>query len=123
MNQNPKKYGLSKSEIIRRPQDISLIFESGRSLRGRSFDLIYVTDSSRQVLFAVSKRVRNATTRNCIKRRLREAYRLKKNDFPENVRLVLIGREKVLQAPLASLCDEMRIMAAKIAQPSASRQV
>jgi ribonuclease P protein component len=114
VNYRKKTDGLCKSEIIRRPQDISFVFETGRFLRGHSFDLIYVTDGGRRVVFAVSKRVRTAVARNRIKRRLREAYRLEKNDFQENVWLILIGHEKALLTPFENLREEIRKMAAKI---------
>ncbi|MCI0694117.1 ribonuclease P protein component [candidate division KSB1 bacterium] len=108
-----KKVGLTKSEIIRSSHEISFIFENGRFLRGRFFDLIWVTESRRQVAFAVSKRIRTAVARNRIKRRLREAYRLEKSGFQEKLRLILIGHEKVLQAPFDELRREMQKMATK----------
>ena len=113
MNEHKKKRGLSKSEIIRSSHEISSIFENGRFLRGRFFDLIWMGDKHRQVAFAVSKRVRTAVSRNRIKRRLREAYRLEKNGFQENVQLVLIGHEKVLPAAFDDLRREMQKMASK----------
>jgi ribonuclease P protein component len=108
-----KKFRLAKSEIIRSSHEISLIFETGRFLRGRFFDLIWVMDGCRQAAFAVSKRIRTAVARNRIKRRLREAYRLEKSGFQENLRFVLVGHEKVLQAPFDDLCQEMRKLASK----------
>ncbi|MGH7596779.1 MAG: ribonuclease P protein component [bacterium] len=113
MNHHTKKISLTKSEIIRSSHDISSIFANGRFLRGRFFDLLWVIGDRRQVAFAVSKRIQTAVTRNRIKRRLREAYRLEKNGFQEKLRLVLIGHEKVLQAPFDDLRQEMRKMAAR----------
>jgi ribonuclease P protein component len=109
-----KKISLTKSEIIRSSHDISSIFETGRFLRGRFFDLIWVVDGRRQAAFAVSKRIRTAVARNRIKRRLREAYRLEKSGFQEKLRFILIGREKVLQAPFGELRQEMRKLAARV---------
>ncbi len=114
MNHYNKKCGLAKSEIIRRPREISIIFETGRFRRGRFFDLIYTMDTGRQVAFAVSKRIRTAVARNRIKRRLREAYRFEKNGFQENLRLILIGHEKVLLTPFEDIRQEMRQMATRI---------
>ena len=114
MNQHKKKYSLTKSEIIRSSEDISSVFETGRFVRGRFFDLIWVMDGCRQAAFAVSKRIRTAVARNRIKRRLREAYRLEKSGFQEKLRLILIGHEKVLQASFNDLRVEMRKMAARL---------
>jgi ribonuclease P protein component len=108
-------YRLTKHEIIRRPGEFSSIFQNGRFLRGRFFDLTYVGGDDRQAGFTVSKRIRTAVGRNRIKRMLREAFRLEKNGFHARVRLILIGRENIFQADLEDLRKEMRKMAAKIA--------
>jgi ribonuclease P protein component len=109
-----KKYGLTKNEIIRRPQIISEIFQSERFQRGHWLDIAFAGGTNRQVVFAATKRIRKAVERNRIKRLLREAYRLEKENFDEQVRLVLIGHENMLRAPLNDLRGEMRKMAAKI---------
>lgn len=114
-SQGRKKYGLSKSEIIRQPLKISAIFQNGRFQRGRCFDTAHSFGTNRQVAFAVTKRIRTAVARNRIKRRLREAYRLEKYHFPAQLNLVLIGHEKILQTPLPALREEMRQRAAKFA--------
>jgi ribonuclease P protein component len=115
-----KRYGLAKNEIIRRPQDISAIFQSGRFWRGRWFDVAYSTGEGRQVAFAVAKRIRTAVARNRIKRLLREAYRLEKENFQAPVRFVLIGHEKILQASLPDLRGEIRKIAAKMVLKNSS---
>jgi ribonuclease P protein component len=109
-----KPYGLTKNEIIRRPQDFSAIFEHGRFLRGRWFDIAYRRGERRQVAFAAAKRVRTAVSRNRIKRMLREAYRIEKESFPAAAQVVLIGQENILQTHLADLRNEMRKMATRI---------
>lgn len=114
VNHHKKKFSLTKSEVIRSSHDISFVFENGRFLRGQFFDLIWIVDVRRQVAFAVSKRIRTAVARNRIKRRLREAYRLEKNGFAENLRLILLGHEKVLQTPVDDLRREMSRMATRL---------
>lgn len=115
-----KKYGLSKSEIIRQPQRISAIFQNGRFQRGRWFDTAYTWGANRQVAFAVTKRIRTAVARNRIKRRLREAYRLEKDGLHTQLQLVLIGHENILQTSLPDLRKEMRQLATKITKNASS---
>lgn len=114
MNKGKKKFGLAKQEIIRRALDITALFQAGRFVRGRWFDLVYSTGDRRQVAFAVTQKVKNAVQRNRIKRLMREAYRLEKSRFREDVQFILIGHENILHAHLSMLCDEMRKMAARI---------
>lgn len=114
MGEGAKKYGLAKSEILRRPEEISAIFKNGRFLRGRWFDAAFIRAPERQVAFAATKRFRTAVRRNHSKRRLREAFRLEKENFLVSAQLVLIGHENILHAPLDDLRREMRNVATKI---------
>jgi len=114
VNQGAKKHGLAKNEIIRRSNEISAIFQNGRFLRGRWFDVAFSKSANRRVAFAATKRLRTAVARNRIKRRLREAYRLEKESFSTPAQLVLIGHENILAASLHELRNEMRNLAIKI---------
>jgi len=114
MGEGIKKYGLAKSEIIRRSEDISAIFQNGRFQRGRWFDVAFSNGTERRVAFAATKRIRTAVARNRIKRLLREAFRLEKESFHAPAQMVLVGHENILQAPLNDLRDEMRHVATKI---------
>jgi ribonuclease P protein component len=107
-------HGLTKRELIRRSHEFTTIFQSGRFLRGRFFDLAFIIGERRKAGFAVSKRIRTAVKRNRIKRMLREAYRLEKGKFFQRVCLILIGREETLNAPLENLRKEMQKMADRI---------
>ena len=114
MKEDAKKYGLAKKDILRRAEDISAIFQNGRFLRGRWFDVVFTGAAARQVAFAAAKRLRTAVSRNRIKRRLREAFRLEKENFLAPAQFVLIGHENILETPLEDLRKEMRKTATKI---------
>jgi ribonuclease P protein component len=114
VNKGNNKYGLTKSEIMRRPREISAIFQDGKFQRGLWFDIAYSRGTNRQVAFAATKRIRKAVERNRIKRLLREAYRLEKEIFPVQLQLILIGHENILQVHVNDLREEMRKAAVKI---------
>ena len=61
----------------------------------------------RRAGFAVSRQVRHAVDRNRVKRRLREAYRHRKADFPPDLSLVFIGRPQTLKSTVAEIEGDM----------------
>lgn len=80
-------HSLRKHEILRKKQLISLLFKSGKSVKGDFLRIVYASLKSETcivqrvpaILFAVSKKtVSSAVRRNKVKRMMREAYRLEK---------------------------------------------
>ena len=80
-------HSLGKHEILRKKVPISLLFKTGRSMKGNFLRIVYASltiDNSffqevPAILFAVSKKtVPSAVQRNRVKRMMREAYRLEK---------------------------------------------
>ncbi len=79
------KYSLPKSERLHAEKSIKELFEKGSSFFLYPFKVMFwvgegLEESPNQVLFSVSKKkIKKATGRNYIKRRLKEAYRLNKS--------------------------------------------
>lgn len=79
------KYTLPKSERLHAEKSIKELFERGSSFFLYPFKVMYfqkevVEAVPNQVLFSVSKKkIKKATGRNYIKRRLKEAYRINKS--------------------------------------------
>jgi ribonuclease P protein component len=85
--------GFKKPERIFLKKDISNLFEKGEKWSVFPFrvSLLFVdglnSEFPASVLFSVSKRnFKNATDRNRLKRQMREAYRLKKEDFFKSIK-------------------------------------
>ena len=85
-------FSFTKSERLYKKKAIQELFDKGSSFYLYPFRVYFQkspeTESTHQVMFSVSKRnFKNATDRNLIKRRMREAYRLNKASIPGTSKL------------------------------------
>lgn len=80
-----KRFGLSKHERIKRKNEFSRVYKSGKIIYSNSRKLkaiFYLGKSeskSVKVAFGISKKAGNAVWRNRLRRLLREVYRLNKD--------------------------------------------
>ena len=76
-----------KNQKICNDKSIEILFENGKSLSEKPFRIIYDIDNNNEdvflkaLIFVPKKRVRLASDRNVIKRRVKEAYRLQKSEL------------------------------------------
>ncbi len=92
-----KRFGLSKIERIKRKNDFSQVYNSGKIIYSNSrklkaiFYLGKSESNSVKVAFGISKKAGNAVWRNRLRRLLRESYRLNKeilSDFNQSLLVV-----------------------------------
>ncbi len=77
------EFTFSKAERLSREKDIQELFQKGSSFYLFPFKVLFLSSpefpTTNQVLISVSKRnFKTAVSRNAVKRRIREAYRLNK---------------------------------------------
>ena len=76
-----------KNQKLCNEKSIARLFENGNSISEKPFRIIYNIDNNNEDVFlkalivVAKKRVRLASDRNVIKRRVKEAYRLQKSEL------------------------------------------
>jgi ribonuclease P protein component len=101
-----------KSERLYLKKDIDRLFGSGQSFISYPLRIVYLSDTGNtfpasgiSVLIGVpKKRIRNAVQRNRIKRLIREAYRLNKNEILNHCK----QNGKYLQIAFMYVCNEIK---------------
>jgi ribonuclease P protein component len=94
VEQTTQRYFLRKEHKLKSRKAIDLLFKEGKSFSNFPFRVCCqrVEEKELKIGFtASSKNFKHATDRNRIKRLMREAYRLQKNNLQEYIQLKNIG--------------------------------
>lgn len=108
-------FELSRNEILK---SFNEVYTKGRAFANREM-VIHVLRDERfngKVGFAAGKKLGGAVIRNRVKRLLREAYRLNKNNIRHDCAIILVGRKSLVNAKadaaiksFAELCRRAKI--------------
>ena len=89
------RYFLKKTDRLKSRKEIEVLFAKGQSFSFFPFRILWQTEENQLGLktgfSASTKNFKKAVDRNKIKRLLREAYRLQKNELSEKLRLKQTG--------------------------------
>jgi ribonuclease P protein component len=103
-----------KNQKLCNEKSIERLFEKGKSFSEKPFRIIYNIDNNNEDVFVKAlivvpkKRVRLASNRNVIKRRIKEAYRLQQNELKKYL------KSKNHQLNLAIIYQKQEIVDYKI---------
>ncbi|HEU0051315.1 MAG TPA: ribonuclease P protein component [Patescibacteria group bacterium] len=101
---------LPKSERLRRAKDFALLSQKGRAVFGPLFTLRFrPSQTPTKIGFVASAKIfKTAVSRNRAKRRLREATRGLKPDWPKQMDLLFVLKPGVLTAEFPDLVAAMK---------------
>ncbi|MDD3618883.1 MAG: ribonuclease P protein component [Desulfobulbaceae bacterium] len=86
-----KRFGLPKQDLLRKSWEFMLVYRRGKRLKGSGFTLVFVANelSCSRLGISVHRMIRGAVRRNRIKRMIREAFRLRRDLFPQQCDIVV----------------------------------
>lgn len=97
--------------VIKKNNDISLIFKEGKVVYLKSLTLIYKKNNENisRVAFIASKKLGNAVSRNYCKRRMREIYKIKSYLF-KDLDLLMIAKPNMKIRKFKYILKEFRFL-------------
>ena len=100
---------------LKRNNDFTRLYRSGRSVKGRSAVLIIRKNkcATTRIGFSVSKKVGNAVTRNRCRRRLKEAVRRYDDRILQGIDAVFVARHFEVELPFEELCRDVGFLLSK----------
>lgn len=99
-----------KTQSLNENHRFRALYGRGKSKAGRFMVVYSMKNRAGEVNrlgLTVSKKLGKAVTRNHIRRRLREAYRLNEQDIASGFDIVIVARHGSESAPFEALEDEM----------------
>ena len=104
MNSN-RRFTLPKELILKKKSEIEKVLHSGKRIPGHIFNTFIYASGRTRVAFLVSKKIGNAVRRNRMKRLLREAYRLNRQQFEGNE---IIFSIKIFEDNFQAIFDQIK---------------
>jgi ribonuclease P protein component len=100
---------------LKKNRDFSYVYRRGRSVSSPMMSLIYLKrgEDNTRAGFSVGKKTGKSVTRNRIKRRLREAYRMTRSNIKDGFDLIFVAREPLARSDFAGIQDTMRTLLAR----------
>ena len=115
---------LPRTRRLRTQQDFRRVYQRGRRASGQWLTVVGLPMAGTDVRvgLSVSKDHGGAVRRNKLKRLLREAFRLERENLPKGLDLVLIPRRRDDDFPLSALRAELPRLCARLQQGGDGRR-
>ena len=100
-------YRLGRAFSLGRNKQFTYVYRRGKSFPSRRMVLIYLRARELKVGFSVSAKVGNSVTRNKVRRRMREDFRMLRPDLVPG-KYIFIARTGAAEAPYPAMAQEMK---------------
>jgi ribonuclease P protein component len=107
---------LPQENRLKRKKEFEAVFKGGRIVRGNNFFLKFLANGTdkTKVGFVVSKKIsKKAVERNKVKRRLREAIRLKKKEIKQGFSIIIMTTPSIKGLTFKEIQKEADILLEK----------
>lgn len=96
-NSRLNDFSLPKAERLRLTRDFDRVFKEGKALQSDFFTVMYIKNGFEynRIAVMVRRKFGKAHQRNKIRRWIKEAYRLMKNDLPKGFDIVILPRKSL----------------------------
>ena len=105
-------YRLGRRYSLGRNKQFAYVYRRGKSFPGYRMVLIYLKARELKVGFSVSSKVGNAVTRNRLRRRMKEDFRLLRPELMPG-KYIFVARTAAATADNAAMAREMRALLRK----------
>jgi ribonuclease P protein component len=117
------KFSFKKREKVKKSIDFLAVYKKGYKKESKHFNIAVLPNNLRwrRLGLTVSKKIGNSVSRNYVKRRLREFFRLHKENLPESCDIVFtakIGANRLTYAEIREELNEIFCREAKPSKPS-----
>ena len=100
-------YRLGRRFSLGRNKQYAYVYRKGKSFPGKRIVLVYLKARDLKVGFSVSSKVGNAVTRNRLRRRMTEDFRMLRPSLPAG-KYIFVARQAAAGADSAAMGREMR---------------
>ncbi|MBQ2956626.1 MAG: ribonuclease P protein component [Clostridia bacterium] len=100
-------YRLGRAFSLGRNKQFTYVYRRGKSFPSRRMVLIYLRARELKVGFSVSAKVGNSVTRNRVRRRMKEDFRLLRPSLVPG-KYIFIARTGAAEAPYPAMAAEMK---------------
>ncbi|KPJ55717.1 MAG: hypothetical protein AMJ42_06365 [Deltaproteobacteria bacterium DG_8] len=107
-----KRFSLGKEERLLISSEFKRLIRKGKSQSTEHFEIFTFHNQieKRRLGIKTSKKIGSAVKRNCIKRLLREFFRLHKTHLPPSSDILFIAKPGADRLNYSGLCEELKIL-------------